>query len=80
MEMTYDNFNIVGSTHPGIPLFLFGKTPRMSWAITSALTDLSDLYREKLNEDSTKYFVDGQWRDLKVVREHILVKGKEEPI
>lgn len=55
MEMTYENQTIVGSTHPGIPMFMFGKTPHFTWAITSALTDLSDLFREKLNEKQTQY-------------------------
>jgi penicillin amidase len=59
MEMTYDDITISGATHPGIPFHMFGKTPHMTWAITSALTDLSDLYREKLSDDKKKYLVDG---------------------
>lgn len=78
--MTYDDQTVTGATHPGIPLFLFGKTPYMSWAITSALTDLSDLFKEKLNEDKTKYFVDGQWKDLKVITEKIWIKGNDKPV
>jgi penicillin G amidase len=49
----------------------------MTWAITSSLTDLSDLYREELSEDKLKYKVDGEWRDLRVINEKISVKGKE---
>jgi penicillin amidase len=60
---------MIGATHPGIPLFMFGKTKHITWAITSSLTDLSDLYREKFNEDKTKYLVDGQWRDLEIITE-----------
>jgi acyl-homoserine lactone acylase PvdQ len=73
--MTYDGYTISGASHPGLPYLLFGKTPYMTWAVTSSLTDLSDLYREKLSEDKSKYQVDGQWRDIKVVKEQIKVKG-----
>jgi penicillin amidase len=66
---------MIGNTHPGIPLFMFGKTAKMTWAITSALTDLSDLFRETISEDQKKYKVDGEWREFKVVKEKILVKG-----
>lgn len=76
MEMTYEDVTISGATHPGIPFHMFGKTPHMTWAITSALTDLSDLYREQLSDDKKKYLVDGEWRDLKIIKEQIKVKGQ----
>jgi acyl-homoserine lactone acylase PvdQ len=79
MEMTYEDVTISGATHPGIPFHMFGKTPYMTWAITSALTDLSDLYREKLSDDKKQYFVDGKWKDLKIIKEKIFVKGQDEP-
>ena len=62
MEMTYSGQTVTGATHPGIPLFMFGKTPFMTWAITSALTDLSDLFKEKLNKEETQYYVDKEWK------------------
>jgi acyl-homoserine lactone acylase PvdQ len=55
MEMTYEDVTISGVTHPGTPYHMFGKTPYMTWAITSALTDLSDLYREKISTDGKQY-------------------------
>ena len=63
MEMTYGDFSTSGTTHPGIPLFMFGKTKHMTWAITSGLSDLSDLYREKLNPERSSYFIEGEgWK------------------
>jgi len=38
---------------PGIPLVLIGRTENISWGITAALTDVSDLYREKTNENES---------------------------
>ena len=79
MELNYDGFYVSGATNPGIPLFSLGKTPHMFWTITSALTDVSDLFREKLSENATHYLVDHKWRDLKIRIEEINIKGKTEP-
>ena len=75
MEMTYEGLSTIGATHPGVPQFMFGKTNHMTWAITSALTDLSDLFREKLSDDKTQYFVEGEWRNLNIITELIKIKG-----
>jgi acyl-homoserine lactone acylase PvdQ len=55
MEMTFGDVTITGATHPGTPYHMFGTTPYMTWAITSALTDLSDLYKEKISNDGKQY-------------------------
>jgi acyl-homoserine lactone acylase PvdQ len=57
--MTYENRTISGATHPGTPYHLFGKTPAFSWAITNSLTDLSDVFYEKISDDQMHYTVDG---------------------
>jgi acyl-homoserine lactone acylase PvdQ len=31
----------------------------MTWGVTASLTDVSDLYREKLDEHENTYLVDG---------------------
>ena len=51
MELNYDGFYTVGASHPGLPYFLLGKTPQLAWSVTAALTDLSDLYKEKISLD-----------------------------
>lgn len=38
----------VGSSHPGIPFILIGRSQHMSWGVTAALTDVSDLFREEI--------------------------------
>ncbi len=48
----------------------------MTWGCTTSRVDSADVWQEKLNEDETKYFTDGEWRDLKVVEEVIKVKGQ----
>ena len=51
----------------------------MSWAVTAALADLSDLYKETVSEDKKQYRVDGEWRNLESRREYIKVKGEDKP-
>ena len=49
---------------PGISI---GRSKHLSWGLTAALSDVSDLFRERIDESGTKYFVDNEWRDLKVI-------------
>ena len=46
---------IAGSAKSGIPFILIGRTNNISWGITAAITDVSDLYRETLSDDGSKY-------------------------
>lgn len=65
----------VGSSNPGIPGILIGRSKYMSWGVTAALTDVSDLFREKI--EGNQYQVDGEWRDLEVIKHQIKVKDQE---
>ncbi len=67
VDLNFEGESVSGASLPGTPYTLFGKTKHMSWAVTSSLTDLSDLYREQISEDGKKYMVDGQWKDLKLI-------------
>jgi MoxR-like ATPase len=64
MEAYYDGSNTIGGTYPGVPLFLIAKNENIAFSITAALSDVSDMYKEKLSEDKTKYYVDGEWKKL----------------
>jgi penicillin amidase len=47
----YDDFYLIGATFPGIPAMLYGRTKDMAWSFTAALTDVSDLFKEKVSQD-----------------------------
>eukprot|EP00347_Sterkiella_histriomuscorum_P007762 403347656 len=79
MELNYEGQSLVGSSHPGIPYIMLGKANEMSWAVTSGLIDLSDLYKEILSDDKKNYKVNGEWRDLTSRREVIKIKGEDKP-
>lgn len=66
---------LVGSANPGVPMILIGRSKDISWGITAALTDVSDLFRESLNVKEDKYMLDGKWKDFKVISHQIKVKG-----
>ena len=66
----------VGASLVGMPGLGMGRTKNITWGLTAAIVDNSDLWEEELNEDATKYLVDGEWKDLKIIEEVFRVKGK----
>jgi len=80
MEIHYENKYLIGASHPGVPYVMLGRTNHMSWAVTSSLTDMSDLFKEQISADGRKYLVDGAWRDLIIEQNDIKVKGRDEPV
>ncbi|KAL4450894.1 hypothetical protein ABPG74_011736 [Tetrahymena malaccensis] len=71
--MTEQNKTVHGASMPGIPLIMIGRTDFASWGITVLYADNTDLYVEKV--EGNKYLLDGEWKDLKIVKEIINVKG-----
>ena len=62
---------------PGFPLILLGRTENISWGVTAAMTDVSDLYKERIEGDF--YEVDGKKLRLETISHKIVVKGQKEP-
>jgi len=56
-------------------MICIGRNKKMSWGITAALNDISDLWQEELNEDESQYYVDGVWKEMETVTEIIKIKG-----
>ncbi|MCZ7610379.1 MAG: penicillin acylase family protein [Ignavibacterium sp.] len=70
-----------GVTLPGVPGIVIGKGENISWVLTNVMNDDADFYIEKLDSSDIKYFVDGQWRDLRIIKDTIKVKnGKDRVI
>lgn len=70
-----------GVTLPGVPGIVIGKGENISWVLTNVMNDDADFYIEKLDSSDSKYFVDGQWRDLRIIKDTIKVKnGKDRVI
>ena len=43
------------------------------------MTDISDLYKEKLSDDGSSYFLDGQWKPFQTEEHEIKIMGEAEP-
>ena len=59
----------------GIPLPVIGHNENIGWGFTNVMTDDMDFYIESLNEDQTQYYVDGEWRDLIIEEEELVLKS-----
>ncbi|RIJ24685.1 acylase [Henriciella barbarensis] len=60
-----EGLNITGGLFPGTPLILHGFNQDLGWANTVNKPDLADVYRLEVDEDGTRYRLDGEWHDFK---------------
>ncbi len=70
--------NVTGLVLPGQPFVIAGHNDSIAWGMTNVMVDDLDFYAETLNEDSTKYLLDGKWEDLTVKDEIIKTKEGDE--
>lgn len=66
--------DVTGVVLPGQPFIISGHNDSIAWGMTNVMLDDIDFYLETLNEDSTKYKLNGKWKDLEVSKE--LIKSK----
>ncbi len=69
-----DELNLTGVTIPGAPGIIVGHNDSIAWGMTNVMLDGTDFYLETLNEDSTKYLLNGEWKDLIIEKEKIITK------
>jgi penicillin G amidase len=67
IRLSCPEFDVVGLAVPGLPgIAHFGHTGHVAWAITNAMADYQDLYRERLRRTATggveALDPDGRWR------------------
>lgn len=67
--------NVAGLVLPGQPFVIAGHNNSIAWGMTNVMVDDLDFYAEKLNSDSTKYLLDGEWKNLRIKNE--IIKTKE---
>lgn len=70
--------NAIGMAFAGIPGVLVGHNDHLAWSITSGLTDVEDVFAEKVNPANIyQYMYKGRYVDMKKRVEMIKVKGEE---
>lgn len=81
VHLSCPEFDVVGLTVPGVPgIAHFGHTGTVAWAITNAMADYQDLYRERLRRTGAGVEAldpDGSWRRAARHTETIEVAGQE---
>lgn len=75
---------VAGVSLPGSPGIVIGKNQSagggIAWALTNIMMDEADFYFEKLDSSNTKYFINGEWKNLTIIEDTILVRNaKPEP-
>jgi len=74
-------YEVVGSSFPGAPGVIIGHNARIAWGVTNLGPDVQDLYIERVNpQNPNQYEVDGEWEDMRIIREEIFVAGEDEPV
>ena len=66
---------MTGAALVGMPGIGMGRSNHITWGLTAAIVDNSDLWEEELSVDGKSYLVDGEWKELEVIEEVIKVKG-----
>ncbi|MGW8953855.1 penicillin acylase family protein [Streptomyces sp. NPDC055709] len=80
IHLVCPDVDVVGLAVPGVPgLAHFGHTGSVAWAITNAMSDYQDLYRERIRRSGTGIEAQGPdgWRPATYHRETIEVAGGE---
>ncbi|GLL06181.1 hypothetical protein GCM10017581_079290 [Dactylosporangium matsuzakiense] len=78
VRLTGPGFDVVGFAFPGVPgLPHFGHAGPVAWAITNAMADYQDLYREELRRtgDRIEAREAGGWSPVAFHVEHVAVRG-----
>ncbi|MBO4207702.1 GNAT family N-acetyltransferase [Micromonospora echinofusca] len=84
VRLACPEFDVLGFAFPGVPgLPHFGHAGDVAWAVTNAMADYQDLYREQVRRDGDRILVrDGDgWVPARHHVEHIEVRGGDpEPV
>jgi penicillin amidase len=68
--------NVVGFSFAGAPGVIAGHNDHIAWGYTNLLPDVQDLFIERVNPaNPNQYEYQGQWLDMEIIREEILVHG-----
>jgi penicillin amidase len=73
-------YDVVGASFASAPGVIIGHNTHIAWGVTNLGPDVQDLFIEAVNpENPNQYQYLGQWLDMEIHREEILIAGEEEP-
>ncbi|HKS42792.1 MAG TPA: penicillin acylase family protein [Blastocatellia bacterium] len=74
-------WNVIGAGEPTLPGVAAGHNERVGFGFTIVGIDQQDLYVEEINPaDATQYRYKGKWESMRIEREQIRVKDKQQPV
>lgn len=77
VHLNAPGWNVVGGGEPTIPGVSIGHNDSGAWGLTVFDIDGEDLYVYELNpKNKNQYKYNGQWENLRVIKDTIKVKGK----
>jgi penicillin G amidase len=75
--LTLGDRTVRGASLPGMPGVYMGQNNDVCWTFTNVMADVQDLFVERVEGD--RYLFEDEWRPLEIVREEIVVKGRDAP-
>ena len=77
VHLNAPGWNVIGAGEPVLPGVSIGHNEHGAWGLTIFRIDQEDLYVYETNAANTnQYRYKGQWRDMRVERDTIAVKGR----
>jgi penicillin amidase len=75
-QVVKGKLNVTGVVLPGQPFVICGHNDKIAWGMTNTYVDNMDFYLEKINpDDSNQYLYLNEWKNFKIKRELIAIKG-----
>jgi penicillin amidase len=72
-------YQLIGFSFPGSPGVVIGHNDHIAWGVTNQSVDTQDLFIEKVHpENPAQYEYQGEWVDMEVRPETIVVAGGED--
>jgi penicillin amidase len=79
LQIHTPELNSYGVSLPGIPGIIIGFNKDMAWGVTNVGHDVLDWYRmEWVDEEKTRYRLDGQEEEVERIVERIKVRGQDD--
>ena len=76
VHLNAPGWNVIGAGEPVLPGVSIGHNDHGAWGLTIFRIDQEDLYVYEINpENSNQYKYKGQWKDMRVERDSIKIKG-----
>jgi penicillin amidase len=77
VHLVAPGWNVIGGGEPALPGVSIGHNEYGAWGLTIFSVDQEDLYIYETNpSDSNQYRYQGNWENMKIIREKIQMKGK----